>query len=220
MKITQLFKIYWPDNGGGIAKVMESIALAFTDCAQEMIVCQNDRQKKSADEIWQGVPVHRCRQMFEIMSTPFSIQFLSEVKKRTKRSDIVIYHFPYPMVDLAVLLGLYSGRLVVWWHCGFEKYKKAAPFYFPLVLHTLKKADKILVSSKGNMKNSRLLQRFQHKCVIIPYCVSDEWLLQGKRHTERFWKRMRCRIQSPGRKNGYGFCLSDVWFGIRGVKCC
>ena len=30
MKIVQLFKIYWPDNGGGIAKVIESIASART----------------------------------------------------------------------------------------------------------------------------------------------------------------------------------------------
>ena len=29
MKIVQIFKIYWPDNGGGIATVMESIANAM-----------------------------------------------------------------------------------------------------------------------------------------------------------------------------------------------
>ena len=38
MKIVQLFKIYWPDNGGGIAKVMEGIADGFPDCDQEIIV--------------------------------------------------------------------------------------------------------------------------------------------------------------------------------------
>ncbi len=207
MKITQLFKIYWPDNGGGIAKVMESIAAAFPDCEQEMIVCQNSRRKKSTQDSWRGIPVRRCRQIFDLMSTPFSIQFLLDVKKRTKRSDIIIYHFPYPMVDLAVLLGLYSGRLVVWWHCGFEKYKKAAPLYLPLVLHTLKKADQILVSSKGNMENSRLLQRFRKKCVIIPYCVSDEWLRQGNKYAENFFKENhKVRILFVGRLVWYKGC--------------
>ena len=50
MKITQLFKIYWPDNGGGIAKVMESIASGLSDCQHEIIVCQGNRHKKSMDD--------------------------------------------------------------------------------------------------------------------------------------------------------------------------
>lgn len=189
MKITQLFKIYWPDNGGGIAKVMESIAQGFPDCEQEIIVCQNARHKKSIDDTYQGIPVRRCRQLCDLWSTPVSLQFLYDIKKRTKHSDIVIYHFPYPMADLAVLLGLYSGRLVVWWHCGFEKYKKLAPFYRPFVMHTLKKADRILVSSKGNIKNSETLRHFQKKCSVIPFCVSDECLHRGQAYAEQTLKK-------------------------------
>lgn len=195
MKITQLFKIYWPDNGGGIAKVMESIAEGFSDCEQEIIVCQNSRHKKSTFDCYRGVAVCRCRQLFDLLSTPISLQFLFEVKKRTKRSDIVIYHFPYPMADLAVLLGLYSGSLVVWWHCGFEKYKKMAPFYRLLVMHTLKKADRILVSSEGNIKNSEALRRFQKKCSIIPFCVSNECLQRGRVFAENSFQKEHKRYK-------------------------
>lgn len=180
MKITQLFKIYWPDNGGGIAKVMEHIADGFSDCEQEIIVCQDSGKKKCADDMYRGTAVHRCRQMFEIASTPVSLQYLLDVRKRTKDTDIVIYHFPYPMADLAVLFGMYSGRLVVWWHCGFEKYRKLAFFYRPLVRHTLKKADCILVSSGGNLKNTQILGKYQKKCRVIPYCVSEECLQKGR----------------------------------------
>ena len=179
MKITQLFKIYWPDNGGGIAKVMESIASGLPDCQHEIIVCQGTRHKKSMDDRYQGIAVRRCRQIFSPVSTPVSLCFLYDVKKRTKDTDIVISHFPYPMADLAVLLGLYSGRLVVWWHCGFEKYEKLAPFYRPLVRHTLNKADRILVSSKENIKNSALLRRYRKKCSVIPFCVDHEYLERG-----------------------------------------
>lgn len=189
MKITQLFKIYWPDNGGGIAKVMESIAQGFLDCEQELIVCQSLRHKPCTQDTYQGIPVRRCRQLFDLLSTPISLQFLYDVKKRTKNSDIVIYHFPYPMADLAVLFGFCSGRLVVWWHCGFDKYKMLAPFYRPLVAHTLKKADRILVSSKGNIKNSKTLRRFCEKCTVIPFCVSDECLLRGRAYAQsRFYE--------------------------------
>ena len=179
MKIIQAFKIYWPDNGGGIAKVMESIADAFADCRQEIIVCQNDRHKKSVDDMYKGIPVHRCRQLFTCVSTPVSIEFLRKIKQDTTNSDLLIYHFPYPMADLAVLLGLPAGRLVVWWHCGFEKYAWLAPLYRPFAWHTLKKADLILVSAKGNVKNSRLLRQFEKKCRVIPFCVSDTYLQKG-----------------------------------------
>ncbi len=182
MKITQLFKIYWPDSGGGIAKVIESIADSLSDCEQEIIVCQNSRKKKKVYEKYNGIAVCRCRQMMDLASTPVSLQFLRDVKKRTKDSDIVIYHFPYPMADLAVLFGMYSGRLVVWWHCGLEKYKKLEFLYRPLVRHTLKKADRILVSSKGNLENSAILEPFKKKCSVIPFCVSAEYLQRGMRY--------------------------------------
>lgn len=189
MKITQLFKIYWPDNGGGIAKVMESIADALPECEHQVIVCQDSRYKKSMDDVYNGIAVRRCRQVLDIASTPVSLQFLYDVKKYTKDSDIVIYHFPYPMADLAVLFGIYSGKLVVWWHCGFEKYDKLAAFYRPFVKHTLKKSDLILVSSEGNLKNSALLRPFWKKCRVIPYSVSRECLLRGSMHAAGRWRK-------------------------------
>lgn len=222
MKITQLFKIYWPDNGGGIAKVMESIAEGFSDCSQEMIVCQNTRHKKSADDHYRGIRVRRSRQLFDVLSTPVSLQFLSDVKKRTKDSDIVIYHFPYPMADLAILLGLYSGRLVVWWHCGFEKYRKLAPFYRPFVLHTLKRADRILVSSKGNIKYSETLRRFRKKCTVIPFCVSDECLKRGKAYAQKETEPHRqIRILFIGRLVWYKGCdiLLKAFAAMRQKDC-
>lgn len=230
VKITQLFKIYWPDNGGGIAQVMESIAQSFPGCEQEMIVCQNSRNKKTADDTYKGIAVHRCSLLWNPVSTPVSVRFLCDVKKRTKDSDIVIYHFPYPMADLAVLFGFYSGRLVVWWHCGFEKYKKLAFFYRPLVRHTLKKADQILVSSKGNVIHQAILRPFWKKCRVIPYCVSDECrekgqayaagLQQGKDKKKEKDKR-RVQILFVGRLVWYKGCdiLLKAFAGMQGMGC-
>ncbi|MDE7312708.1 MAG: glycosyltransferase [Eubacterium sp.] len=181
-KLTQLFKIYWPDNGGGIANVMESIADGFLCCRQEIIVCQDSRHKKSADEIYHGVAVRRSRQLFTVASTPVSLRFLLDVKKRTRDSDFVICHFPYPMADLAILLGWYRGKLIVWWHCGIEKYKRLMPFYRPLVRHTLKKADRIFVSSKGNLVHCEMLRPFREKCTVIPFSVSDGYLQRGRKY--------------------------------------
>lgn len=190
MKIIQLFKIYLPDNGGGIAKVMESIVDALPECEHQILVCQNARNKKSVDDKYRGTAVRRSRQMFEIASTPVSLQFLFDAREKTKGADIVICHFPYPMADLAVLLGLYSGRLIVWWHCGLDQYTGLAPLYRMLAKHTLKKADQILVSSKGNLAGSSLLWEFREKCRIVPFCVSDAYIRKGKELTAVKKKRI------------------------------
>lgn len=184
MKIVQLFKIYWPDNGGGIATVMESIATAMKGEKQEIVVCQAKRGRKSTVEKYQGVPVYRCSQLFDFASTPFSIRFLQVAHRRTKDSDITIYHFPYPMIDLAVLLGLVKGKLVVWWHCDFDKYKLLMPIYNVFVRHTLKKADRILVSAQGNIDHSNILCDYKEKCTVIPYCVDESYLESGKKYLE------------------------------------
>jgi glycosyltransferase involved in cell wall biosynthesis len=184
MKIVQLFKIYWPDNGGGIATVMESIATAMKGEKQEIVVCQAKRGRKSTVEKYQGVPVYRCSQLFDFASTPFSIRFLQVAHRRTKDSDITIYHFPYPMIDLAVLFGLVKGKLVVWWHCDFDKYKLLMPIYNVFVRHTLNKADRILVSAQGNIDHSNILCDYKEKCTVIPYCVDESYLESGKKYLE------------------------------------
>lgn len=212
MKIVQLFKIYWPDNGGGIATVMESIATAMKSEKQEIVVCQAKRGRKSTVEKYQGVPVYRCSQLFDFASTPFSIRFLQAAHRRTKDSDITIYHFPYPMIDLAVLLGLVKGKLVVWWHCDFDKYKLLMPIYNVFVRHTLNKADRILVSAQGNIDHSNLLCDFKEKCTVIPYCVDESYLESGK----NIW-RIRKMASSM---ISFIFCLWAEWCGTKDAMFC
>ncbi|MDE7310204.1 MAG: glycosyltransferase [Eubacterium sp.] len=218
MKITQLFKIYWPDNGGGIASVMESIAQCLPGCEHQVIVCQGKRLRKGADGKYRGVLVRRCRQLFTVASTPVSIDFLRQAKKYTKDTDIVICHAPYPMADLAVLLGMPARRIVVWWHCGFEKYAWLVPFYRPLVKHTLKKADLVLASSEGNVENSGLLLPYREKCRVVPFCVSDAYLKRGKAHAASLWKDggllQEAPDQSASRKKPIGILFIGrlVWY--------
>lgn len=209
MKITQLFKIYWPDNGGGIAKVMESIVQALSEYEQQIIVCQDSNQKRGSDDVYQGIAVRRCRQLFTIASTPVSLQFLCDIRKKTKDADIVIYHFPYPMADLAVLLGLYSGRFIVWWHCGFEKNEKLAVLYRPLVKHTLKKADLIFVSAKGNIRYSKLLRNYRKKCCVIPFCVDHTCFCRGRDYVKQ---QSQMRPSSENRQVSILFIGRLVWY--------
>ena len=61
-------------------------------------------------------------------------------------------------------------------------------------LSKLKKADLILVSAKGNVKNSRLLRQFEKKCRVIPFCVSDTYLQKGSAYAAGIRSAILCRM--------------------------
>ena len=191
MKLFHLVKYHWPDNGGGISQSVDMAVHSFEQYkknkpgySQEIICCwQQNRKPGSKDFLDNGLPVYLCKSLFTKLSTQFSIEFLKTVKNRVHEDDIVIYNFPYPLVDLAVLLGLIRGTLTVWWHCDFEiKGKLANAMFRPLVNHTLKKAKKIIVSSEGNITGSETLRKYADKCAVIPFAIDQALIEEGKNY--------------------------------------
>lgn len=182
MKVVQLFKIYWPDNGGGIATTMKKIADALQDeTEQEIIVCHQQKEKKTEEEHYENISVIHCQQIGEIISTPLSLEFLKKIKNDIKRDDIVIYHFPYPLVDIAILFGMIKCKKIVWWHCDVEKRSFLMKPYSWLIKNTLRKADRILVGAQGIIDNSDYLKKYKEKCRIVPFCVDDIFLTEGQK---------------------------------------
>ncbi len=218
MKLVHLFKIYWPDNAGGIGRSIETVADSYekwskekTDNekinSQEIIVCRSETGLPPRKDQYRHVPVYRCRMQFDFASTPFSPQLLKIAKKRTKDADIVMYHFPYPVIDFGILLGLFRGKLVVWWHCDFatSRFASLARLYRPLVRHTLKKADRIITCAEGNINGSDTLRPFKDKCVVIPHAVDDRWAAEGRKYYEN---------RKPGHTNKVNiiFIGRFVWY--------
>lgn len=190
MKLVQLFKLYWPDKGGGIAMVMDMVSNAYrakygVDAEEKIIVCRDKPGKEDIHEYYEGREVFRCKSIKTIVSNPMSISFLKTVKKQTKDADFTICHFPYPMSDLAILFGLYKGKLIIWWHADFDTHKEnvtnriMTKVYSMFIKHSLNKADTIIVSAEGNIDGSPTLRPYKEKCVIIPFAVNEKLLLEG-----------------------------------------
>lgn len=191
MKLVHLVKYHWPDNGGGVSQSVDMAVYSFEQYrkykpgyTQEVICCwQQNGKPGSKDFLYNGVPVYRCKSLFTKLSTQFSIEFLQTVHNRVQKDDLVIYNFPNPLVDLAVLSGLIRGTLIVWWHCDFEiKGKLANTMFRPLVNHTLKKAKKIIVSSEGNITGSETLRKYADKCVVLPFAIDPSLIEEGRKY--------------------------------------
>lgn len=104
-----------------------------------------------------------------------------------KTADIIQFHMPFPIGDLATLLSGYKGKIVVWWHSDVVRQKKMMILYKPVMTMFLKRADAIIVATQGHIDGSKYLKPYAHKCVIIPYGVNpviekkaDEWIEQSK----------------------------------------
>jgi rhamnosyl/mannosyltransferase len=169
IKILQVNKLYFPWIGG-VEKVAQDISEGLREKAEvSVLVCQP--RGKGKEEICNGIRVSRAGSLGMLSSMPISFSFINKFRQLSKNSDIVQFHFPFPLGDLAYLLSGYKGKIVIWWHCEIIKQKKVMFLYRPIMKRFLKRADLILTSTKENIENSKYLQEFKNKCKVIPFGI-------------------------------------------------
>lgn len=174
MKILQISRFY-PPKIGGVERVVQQIGEGLNDKTDmQVLVCQE--KGKGCDEVYEGVKVHRSGSLGVFLSMPLSFSFMRDVRKFSKNADIIHFHMPFPLADLAYFLSGYKGKVVVWWHMEIVRQKKAMAIYRPLMMKFLKRADLIMVATEGHVKGSEVLQQFADKVVAIPFGLDDAFL--------------------------------------------
>jgi glycosyltransferase involved in cell wall biosynthesis len=84
----------------------------------------------------------------------------------------VVHHAPFPLTDLAILIGLPAHiPLIVYWHADIIGLTRLKPFIAPIVNRVLSRADKILVSGTAMIESSDLLKLHASKCRVLPYGI-------------------------------------------------
>lgn len=171
-RVLQVNKFYYPFTGG-IEKVVQQIAEGL-NCVTDMKVLTCSRDRILRKEIVHGVKVIRMPSLFVLGNMPVPLGFISQFRKLSKDMDVVHIHMPYPFADLAYVLSGYQGKVVVWWHSDVVRQKKMMFFYQVLMHQLLKRADVIIVATRGHIKGSKYLGAYKEKCVIIPFGVEKE----------------------------------------------
>lgn len=174
MKILQISRFY-PPKIGGVERVVQQIGEGLNDRTDmQVLVCQE--KGKGCDEVYEGVKVHRSGSLGVFLSMPLSFSFMHNVRKYSKDADIVHFHMPFPLADLAYFLSGYKGKVVIWWHMEIVRQKKAMAIYRPMMMKFLERADLIMVATEGHVKGSEVLQQFKDKIVAIPFGLDDAFL--------------------------------------------
>lgn len=180
IKILQVNKLYYPDIGG-IERTVQHIAESLKERTEmSVLVCQP--KGKGKKDIINGISVHRCSSFGTFFSLPVSLSFLWELRKEARGKDILQFHAPFPLGDLACLLSGYRGKVVLYWHSDVVKQKKLMVLYLPIMKLFLKRVDAIIVGADGVMKGSSYLSPYQNKCITIPFAVNEEIEKKGKQY--------------------------------------
>ena len=169
LKILEVNK-FCPPHIGGIETLVAQRASAFAkrpDTEVKVLVCQE--RGKGVTKTIDGAEVICCSSLGTYFSCPVSVSFFRKFRELSRWADVVEIHTPFPLGDAAVLLFGCKCRVVIAWHSDVIKQKVHLQFYKPILKAFLKRADAIIVATKGHIDGSSFLPAHRDKCRIIPY---------------------------------------------------
>jgi glycosyltransferase involved in cell wall biosynthesis len=175
VKILQTIKYFYPSKGGMESVLINMIngVLKLNNNVDFTVYTNNHVRSYVLSKINFGTTkIIQEPSLLKFKSQPIKL-FYSNLNKLIKDSDIVHHHFPFPNMELSLLLNLNllkKKKFIITWHANVEntRWGKYKWFYFLLVGKLLKVCDSIVVTSPQLLENSELLNKFRSKVVVIP----------------------------------------------------
>ena len=176
LNVLHAYKVYAPEVVGGIPEVIRQLAMGLSaSCRAEILVSRTSGF--GSVETGEGAPIRRTPSLGSLASMPIAPSYPFHLWGSARRADLVAYHAPFPLVDLTVSTHFPSDTaLVVHWHSEIVAQRRLLPLVAPLIRRTLRRADRIIVSSPAMIERSPFLGPFAEKCAVIPYGIDlDQW---------------------------------------------
>jgi glycosyltransferase involved in cell wall biosynthesis len=172
MRVLHVYQSYISQTVGGLELAIEQIALATAGPSRNPQVYflgqESGRTQVS------GVTEIRAKKWFTVWSmavpTPRAWWALG---RAIAEADIVHYHVPWPIADLAHLFFRPRGPTVVTYHADLVRQKRIEPLYALLRNAFFRRVDRIVVTTPSYGESSVALQRFLSKTISIPLCLQD-----------------------------------------------
>ncbi|MEW6716694.1 MAG: glycosyltransferase [Chloroflexota bacterium] len=179
MRIVHVYKDYFP-VWGGIENHIQSLAEAQAAEGHSVLVLVTNPGNQLSSEELNGVQVLRARRLLTVASTPVSFE-LPRLLAQTK-PDIVHLHFPYPIGEVSQLLFRRQWKYVITYHSDVVNPRQQIFFwvYQPLLYRILAGAAAILATSPNYQATSRHLQKFSHRCRVVPLGIDPQPFLTSE----------------------------------------
>ena len=165
-----------PELTGGIPEAISLLGGSMgPDIESRVIVCHRGWRQQQLDV--DGIAVEQIASWGQLLSMPLAPKFPLALACAARNADLVVAHLPFPLNDIGIALGLPAHvALVVHWHSDIIGRRAIMPFVAPLMRHTLRRADTIVVSDASMISNSRFLGSLHKKCSVVPFGTDvDYW---------------------------------------------
>jgi len=169
--VLHVYKDYYPPVLGGIEQTINWMC-RYTREACHVRVLVASRNGKFSDEIIDGVRVVRVGCWGRALSSPIAPGFLKWLRRLD--SEILHFHMPNPMAELAYLLARPKGHVVVTYHSDIVRQRLSGLLYVPLQHAFLRKASLILPTSHAYLDSSKTLRPHRDRCRVMPLGVPIE----------------------------------------------
>lgn len=180
MKILQVNKFYDPVIGG-----VETVCKQYSEHLEKehevtVLCAKNSFNMFTTITYINNVKVIRCSSLGTLLSMPISFSFFFHFLYNFLKSEVIFLHLPCPLIDLALcFVPMINRKVFVVWHSEIVRQRKLRRVLTPLFLNTLNRANKILVTSPNQIKFSKLLPQFEHKCFVLPLSVNCQQVVDN-----------------------------------------
>lgn len=165
MKILHIYKDYFPVLGG-MENHIRWLAEAQVAAGHDVTVLVTHPQRRTTDDIEQGVRVIRAARLATVASTPLSLAMPRLL--RAQRPDIAHLHFPYPPGEVSQWLLGRARHTVMTYHSDVVRQKGLLRIYEPLMRRVLQRVDRIIATSPQYVASSPYLHPLRDKVTVIP----------------------------------------------------
>jgi rhamnosyl/mannosyltransferase len=176
MRVLHAYKVYLPDSYGGIPQVIETLVGLSRRGVESFILVARAAGFGRSFRI-DGTPVRAVGSLGTLLSMPIAPTYPLVLAQKSRAVDVVVYHAPFPLADIGILLAFpRRTALIVHWHAEVIGRPLLGRLLAPLFRHTLKRADRIVISDPAMLATSALLAPHAAKCVVAPYgCDTGYW---------------------------------------------
>ena len=218
LRVLHVTKRY-PPYIGGIETVCKDICSALNDTYEQHVLCFND-EKKTVNEVYEGINVTRVGVSLVVASQPLSFSYKKELYRLMKefKPDIIHFDYPNPLASHYLLKAMkkyhFQGKFQLFWHMDIIKQKFLEPFFRKQILKMINMSDQIVITSPNYLENTSYLPQYANKdkVVILPLRVGEERLVITESQKE---KAKEIRKQNEGKTICFFFGRHVPYKGLK-----
>jgi glycosyltransferase involved in cell wall biosynthesis len=177
MRILHVYRTYFPDPPGGLQEAIRQIALATVPNGTDNTVFTLSQITEPKVLVRPEGLVVRERSWAEPASCNLGgAAAFKTFKALAQKSDVLLYHYPWPFADVLDLLTRPHCSKVMLYHSDIVRQRWLGAAYGPLMRRTMRQMDVVIATSPAYAATSPVLSHpeVRDKVRVIPLGINED----------------------------------------------